>query len=123
MRTCNPPLSPFRKGGRIHSVGKFSLEKGGLALLLVVVILLATPAAGGPVLAQEPPVKHENPDTAESTQDPISISQYYSEALDYLRSGDPKAASKILDKISFANVPEGLKHTMNELKPQTMELV
>ncbi len=104
-------------------MSRFFLRQGMLASLLVIVVLLATPAAGGPALAQEPPAKHENPETADIVYDPISLLRYYSKTQDSLLRRDVDSVTKRLEKIPFANVPEGLKDTMNELKPRAIELV
>lgn len=122
MRILTFPKTPFRKRGGIRSAGKFPLRKSGLALLLVIVILLAVPATGGPVLAQEPPAKHENPEMNSQASGSTSLPRSYGETLNYVLRGKPDTVRKRLEKIALANMPEGLQRTLNKIKLYEAEL-
>ncbi len=87
-----------------------------LAGLVILGVLLS------PVLAQEPPVRHEDPEVAEFAYDPISLLRYYSETQDFLLRKDAETVAERLGKLPFANVPDDLREPIDELNAHEIEL-
>ncbi|MCL0073697.1 DUF4129 domain-containing protein [Dehalococcoidia bacterium] len=87
-----------------------------LAGMVILGVLLS------PVPAQEPPVRHEDPEAAGLSYDPISLLRYYAEMYDFLLRMDPETVAEMLGKLPFANVPDNLRGLINELNAYGTEM-
>jgi len=87
-----------------------------LAGLVILGVLLS------PVPAQEPPVRHEDPEAPELVYDSISLLRFYAEMGDFLLRRDPEAVAAMLGRLPFANVPDNLRELIDELNAHGIEL-
>ena len=88
----------------------------GAIILCVVVLIAMSPLA----FAAEP---HEDPDAAEEPVfSGISLLRYYAEALDFLLQRNPAGFEALLEKMTFANMPPGLKEASGELAQSAISM-
>lgn len=86
------------------------------ALSLVLLCTLSIPAQA------QKPEEHENPETARVIYDPISLLRYFSQMETFVLRKDSKAVAQRSGKLPFANVPEGLKETVEDLGASEVEI-
>ncbi|MCX6003245.1 MAG: hypothetical protein NTX46_02255, partial [Chloroflexi bacterium] len=88
-------------------------------IILVVVCVAAVVAMSLPVLAVTP---HEDPDTAVTVYDGISLFRYYSETWEFVLAKNYEAVQANIQKVSFANLPETLTDTTDHLMSSILEV-
>ena len=91
--------------------GKLSLALIGVALAFV--------ASAVPIAALEP---HENPDTAPSVFDGVSLLRKYSEALDRVLGRDATGVESLKEQAAVANIPDELRKTVGSFLSSSRSL-
>jgi hypothetical protein len=79
-----------------------------LRWLIIITLLSVILGTATPVVAANPPIAKENPQSAQQIFSSIALLNYYASSLDYIIQLDQTGSITNLDKVPFANVPQEL---------------
>jgi hypothetical protein len=85
-----------------------------ISFSLAAILMIVTP-----VMAL---TSHDNPDTAKSEFNGVSLLKYFSSSLDLVILRDPAAVEKSLDKMPFVNIPAQLNQTSEDFAASSIIL-